>query len=145
MQQVPQAAMAPTAPPDATAFAQYCRQRQQAEVLAGLVTRAPREIVVPICLAALDHLSAGMPEADTAFGDLRADARFWASVATPQELREYVAAACRQMVEDRADMTMAEGPRKVLFVALWDSLSERERKRFLSRVDPKGIFRAGRA
>lgn len=33
--------------------------------------------------------------------------------------------------------------RKRLFVAIWDALSEADRRQFLSRVDPNGVFVRG--
>lgn len=125
----------------AVEFAKFARQRAQAEALAGMVTTCPREIVVPICAAAIDHLGAGMPEAENMFSDLREDAAFWAETASPHELREYLAAALKSLTDQGYEATMVVAPRKRLLVALWNSLSEIDKRKFLDRVDPKGVFR----
>ena len=125
----------------AQAFATYAEQRRLAEDLAVLLTAAPREISVPMCVSVLDHLGAGMPEAETAFSDLRADAGFWAATAGPHELREYLGAALRAITESGAGAAMALAPRKRLLLDLWQSLPEADRRKFLARVDPKGVFR----
>lgn len=122
-------------------FAVYCAQRQIAEDLAVLLSAAPREISVPICVAVLDAYAPVMPIAETAFSDLRGDAGFWAAVAGPHELREVVAAGCRVLSESGAGQAMAIGPRKRLMLDLWNSMPEADKRKFLARVDPKGVFR----
>ena len=124
----------------AALFEQHCEMRASAQALAALMQTAPREIVVPFCVSALDHLGAGMPEADSWARDLREDAAFWAETANPAERREYLSAALRVMAETDEAASMALAPRKRMFVALWDSLPEPEKRRFLARVDPKGVF-----
>ena len=122
-------------------FAKYCVQRKQAEDLAVALMAAPREVSVPFCVSALDHLGAGIPVAESAFSDLRADAAFWAELAGPHELREYLGAALRAITESGAGAAMALAPRKRLLLDLWQSLPEADRRKFLGRVDPKGLFR----
>lgn len=122
-------------------FARFVQQRQQAEALAGMVMDAPPEIAVPICAMALDHLGAGMPEAETMFSDLRADAAFWAETASPVELREYLAAGLRELSGRGDAREMVLSARKRLLVALWAGLPEAEKRKFIARVDPKGLFR----
>ena len=122
-------------------FARFCDQRRQAQALADLVMTAPREIVCHICVLALDHLGAGIPEADTMWSDLRADAAFWADTASPAELREYLGAALRKITEGDLDAAIALAPRKRLLVDLWAGMPEADKRKFLARVDPKGLFR----
>lgn len=90
--------------------------------------------------AALETICAGVP--DVPFpAAARSDAEFWADCATPVELECYLAAALRRI----ESTTFAPRARKRLFVALWDSMSEDDRRRFLSRVDPDGKFVRGAA
>lgn len=86
-------------------------------------------------VAYLEHIGAGAPQLDP-FGDLRGDARFWADVAHPAELESYVAAGLRRL--ERTQLCTAT--RKRLFVALWDAMSEEDRRKFLQKADPTGAF-----
>lgn len=122
-------------------FELYRHQRATAERLAAAIDAAPPEVSAPMCAAVLDYLGAGMPVAEAYSSDLRADAAFWASTATPHELREYVGAACRAMVESKTAQHIPEGPRKRLLVDIWATLSERDKAKFLQSVDPQGAFR----
>ena len=125
----------------AEAFSTYVENRKLAENLAVLLTVTPREISVPFCVAVLDHLGTGMPVAESAFRELREDAGFWAATAGPHELREYLGAACREIARNGTGANMALGARKRLLLDLWQSLPEADRRKFLARVDPKGVFR----
>ena len=89
--------------------------------------------------AALDDLSAGTPP-HTAFGDIRADAAWWADSAAPAKLQEYHAAA-RGALGSRALCVLH---RTRLLVTLFESLDVLDRSAFLRRVDPNGNF-TGRA
>lgn len=90
--------------------------------------------------AALDTICAGIP--DVPFpAATRSDAEFWADCAAPMELECYAAAALRRI----EGATFAPRAQKRLFVALWENMAEEDRRRFLSRVDPKGKFVRGAA
>lgn len=93
-----------------------------------------------ILTAALIDLSAGMPR-HTAFGDIREDATWWADMATPEELMEYMAAALRAL----GNRALCLKHRKQLLVDLFRSLPADDRRAFLSRVDPSGTFTGRRS
>ena len=114
-------------------------ERAIAWALAGLFEVCPPALAQEICVCVLDHLAAGAPRASAHVEAARENARWWAATADAIELREHVAAGCRELVT-RAEL-MPEGPRKALLVAIWESLPEADRRRFLGRVDPKGVFR----
>ncbi|QCP88231.1 hypothetical protein EYE35_17235 [Cereibacter sphaeroides] len=86
----------------------------------------------------LRRLSAGTPPHDV-FGTVREDAKWWAAVATPVELVEYMAAAMRAILQGRTALCLPE--RKKLMAELWRSLPEADRHSFLRRADPTGAFR----
>lgn len=89
---------------------------------------------------ALDTICAGVP--DVPFPDAtRSDAEFWADCASPVELECYAAAALRRI----EGTTFAPRAQKRLFVMLWENMTEEDRRRFLSRVDPTGKFVRGAA
>ena len=81
----------------------------------------------------LEIARAGEPEF-SAFSDVREDAKWWADVATPIELEAYVGEGLRR-IERTSFAPMA---RKRLMVALWDSFSAEDQRRFLARVNPGG-------
>jgi hypothetical protein len=85
----------------------------------------------------LEEAGAGTPELSALSEDVRGDAAFWADVASPVELEAYVAGGLRRM----GTTAFATETRKRLFVALWQSMPDAEKRAFLSRVDPKGVFR----
>ncbi|MGB3317285.1 MAG: hypothetical protein WBB85_23100 [Albidovulum sp.] len=88
-----------------------------------------------ICCSYLEEYGAGDP-VHTAFGDIRADAEFWADCAHPAELEHYFAASMKRL----GSMVQGIKARKRLIVALWASLSDQDRVAFLSRIDPNGQF-----
>ncbi|EDM70817.1 hypothetical protein RAZWK3B_15508 [Roseobacter sp. AzwK-3b] len=79
--------------------------------------------------AALDTVGGGAPGYD-AFGNMREDAAFWADVATPMELEIFGAAALKRI--QRA--TFAHRARKRVFMALWETFTEADRKAFIQKV-----------
>jgi hypothetical protein len=85
----------------------------------------------------LEEAGAGSPELAFFADNMRSDATFWADIASPAELEAYVGAGLRRM----GTTAFAAETRKRLFVALWQSMPDTEKRAFLSRVDPKGVFR----
>lgn len=121
------------------------RARRQALLrhLAGTLSVVRPQDAPEVCelLAGwLEENGAGSPRLDV-FGDVREDARFWADQAHPAELEAYVAAGLRRIERTQ----FAQGARKRLLVALWEAMGERDRRRFIRRVDPEGRFQKVRA
>lgn len=104
--------------------------------LLGAIRLAPKDEANQVMACILEERRAGGP-VHTAWGDIREDADWWADVATPQEIEAVVAAGLRRI--DRA--LFAQAARKRLFVALWDSMPQADRRAFLRRVDPQAKFR----
>jgi len=94
-----------------------------------------------ILCAAIDDLSAGDPPCLDPFGNLRADAEFWADCAHPRELEAYFSSALKRL----GNRALGIEARKRLFVSLWHSFSPADRQAFLSRVDAHGKFPGGQA
>jgi hypothetical protein len=94
-----------------------------------------------ILCAAIDDLSAGDPPCLDPFGNLRADAEFWADCAHPRELEAYFSSALKRLGNRALGITA----RKRLFVIVWQSLPLADRKAFLARVDAQGQFIEGGA
>lgn len=82
-----------------------------------------------ICAAVLDEAAAGMPGFDP-WGDIRADAAFWADIAQPAELEIYFSVALRKL----GQRALGRDMRKRLFKDLWRSFSQTERASFLRHV-----------
>lgn len=114
-------------------------RRVAAKVLALAIARADPADARALMSAALVDLSPGLPDGPDIFtGRARADARYWATVATEVELAEYAAAILSE-INGRA---LALKARKQVLAALFQSLPAAERKAFLARVDPLGKFQA---
>lgn len=94
-----------------------------------------RAILGGIFASGLDTVAGGAPQYQ-AFGNIRADAEWWADCATPVELELYAAAALKRI--QRQDF--AERARKRLLLALWESLDGPSQTRFVSQLDPGGRF-----
>lgn len=86
----------------------------------------------------LEEAGAGSPEVAAFYNDLRGDAAFWADIASPAELEAYVGAGLRRM----GVTAFASEARKRIFAAIWHSMPDTDRRSFMARVDPKGVFRA---
>lgn len=115
-----------------------------AKRLSAAILETPPDVAVPLCAAVLDHYAGKMPAAENHFTNLREDCAFHASTATPHELREVVAAYCREIAErgpEKMAAIIPTGPRKLLLVAIWKSLPSEDQARFLQSVDPDGTFR----
>lgn len=74
---------------------------------------------------------------------VRGDALFWAETALELELVEYLAAGLRELGV-RGTGALLLPARKRLLVALFMSMPDAERRTFLAKVDPRGVF-TGRA
>jgi hypothetical protein len=94
--------------------------------------------VVAVLAAALDDMGAGMPELSALSSSLRADADWWADFATPLEIEAVTAAGLRKIEHGAFGLAA----RKRILAMMWASLTDDDRRAFLSRVDPKGVFRA---
>lgn len=79
--------------------------------------------------AMLDTVGGGSPRYQ-GFGDMRADAEWWADLATPVELELYAGAALKRI----ARTPFAPRAKRRLMAALWQSLTVEERQAFLARV-----------
>ena len=122
-----------TAQPDMEMFLP-ARLRQERAVTLGLaLADAHPEDAAAICAGYLDATAAGMPRLDP-FGDIRADAEYWADCANPAELNAYTCAALRRL-EARVQGLAA---RKRLMAAIWRSLPQTERTAFLRKVSGRG-------
>lgn len=111
----------------------------QREVMLALLERFDRDVLatwLPACVELLEVIEAGPAPS---FGDLRGEARFFAETCSGRELEAYLAALC-----ERAEARLvAPEARKRALVALWRSLPEPDRRKFLARVDPRGAFLPG--
>lgn len=134
-----QAAVAAGAAEMARAVARRTRSLERLAAELSDVASEDEAEVAGLLVAWVDHVGAGMPDHDP-FGGVRADAEFWCDVATPAEIVAYTCAGLRRL----GDVEMAAVTRKRLFVALWETMAEADRRAFVSRVDPTGAFR-GRA
>lgn len=94
------------------------------EMLPGL----PRELRGDLLAWAIEDQHAGMPAA--LMGPIQHEARFWAGHSNPLEMEAYLTAICDALPE----RTLAESARKRLMLALWETLPEDWRRRFVARV-----------
>ena len=111
----------------------YRHEKRQTAIMA-LEALDPHDAAT-ICAAVMDEISAGSPRLDP-WGDIRADASFWADCANPAELQVYFAAALKRL----GNSSLGIAARKRLLVAIWASLNNADRAAFLSRVDAHGRF-----
>lgn len=104
--------------------------RMERAVTLGLALRdADPQDAAALCAAFLIDNGAGMPGLDP-WGDVRADAEFWADAANPVELNLYACAALRRL----GQRVQCLDARKRLMAAIWASLPQTERTAFLRRV-----------
>jgi len=103
--------------------------------LVDWLNQCPDDLALPIVDEYLSQSATHGPIAS--FDDIASDARFWASIATPVELRSYFAATLYQL----GPKTFGLNARKRLLVMLWGGLPEVDRAAFLARVDQNGQFR----
>lgn len=85
-----------------------------------------------ICVAVLDEVAAGMPTLDP-WGDIRADAAFWADTAHMAELETYAAAAMHKI----GQRALGKHMRKRIFKDLWGAFTDAERTAFFKHVQGK--------
>lgn len=109
-----------------------------AELAIHALNKLSSEDAAIICAAFVEEASAGMPPHDP-WGDVRADASFWADCANIVEVEVYFAAALRRL----GQTALGIGARKRLLVSIWETLSGDDRLSFLARVDPEGNFLRG--
>jgi hypothetical protein len=114
------------------------QNRVYAEAMIALA-RVPRADRADIACIVIDLCGAGPPDPVRALYErFREEAAFWADCASLPELEAYGAAALRE-IEDRGGRIPA-GMLKRLLVDIWARLSEQDRRQFLARVDPRGLF-----
>ena len=106
----------------------------RAEHLALTLGDAHPADATAICVAYLNSMSPGAPQPRDPFGDLRADADFWADLAHEAELEAYFAATLRRLGKRH----LGREPRKRLFKELWRSFTDAERAAFLKKVTGGG-------
>jgi hypothetical protein len=107
------------------------RQRlKNAEQLCHALAEAHCEDAAAICAAFMDDVLTEGPGLSP-FGDLRADAAFWADCAQPPELEAYFYAVLKRL----ENIVLGIEARKRLFKALWSSFSQAERSAFLRHVN----------
>lgn len=82
--------------------------------------------------AVLDVVGAGDPRLDP-WGDLRADAEFWAECANAAELEVYFASTLKRL----KNKSLGIHSRKRLFWAIWVSFSIKDQQSFLCRATAK--------
>ena len=107
------------------------RQRlKNAEQLCHALAEAHCEDAAAICAAFMDDMLTTGPGISP-FGDLRADAAFWADCAQPPELEAYFYATLKRL----GSSVLGIQARKRLFKALWSSFPQAERAAFLCHVN----------
>ena len=107
--------------------AQYYQMKREAAVMA--LTDLDPQDAAQICAAVLEEAAAGMPGFDP-WGDIRADAAFWADFAHPAELEIYAAVAMQKL----GQRALGKQMRKRVFKDLWRSFTKTERTAFLRHV-----------
>lgn len=110
-----------------TAAAQYHNMKCEAAVMA--LTDLEPKTAAQICVAVLDEAAAGMPGFDP-WGDIRADAAFWADIAHLAELEIYATMAMHKL----GQRSLGKQMRKRLFKDLWRGFTETDRAAFLRHV-----------
>jgi len=106
------------------------RRLENAAWLCLALDTAHCEDAAAICAAFMDDMLTTGPGL-IPFGDLRADAAFWADCAQPPELEAYFYAALKRL----GGSVLGIQARKRLFKALWSSFPQAERAAFLCHVN----------
>lgn len=102
----------------------YRYEKQHAAIIA-LTDLDPQDAAL-ICISALDEIKAGSPAFDP-WGDLRADAAFWADCANPAELEAYFTAALKRL----QNQVLGLRARKRVLAELFRDLNASDRQAFL--------------
>ena len=105
-------------------------RRAYAESLCYAIGQCRPKDAAQIMAAALEDMEVGGP--DPAFGPLRADAEWWAELAPPHEVQEYVYAGLKQL----GQQALGSGARKRMILALWQGLSADDKRAFIAKVTP---------
>lgn len=115
----------------------YRRRALVSHLAAALSVVEPddRGVVAELLVGWLEEISAGAPRWYP-FSHIRDDAEWWADMATPAEIEAFVGAGLRRIERTQ----FAQAARKRIFVALWESMNDADRRRFVQRVDPAGRF-----
>jgi hypothetical protein len=104
------------------------RHEKRAIAVAALEALDPHDAAT-ICAAVLDVVQAGDPRLDP-FGDLRADAEFWADCANAAELEVYFASALKRL----KNQSLGIHARKRLVWSLWVAFSPQDQAAFIARL-----------
>lgn len=105
--------------------ARYRHEKRNTAIIA-LTDLDPHDAAT-ICVAVLDQVTAGSPGLDP-WGDMRADAAFWADCANPAELEIYFAAALKRL----QNQVLGIRARKRLLAALFQSLGGADQQAFIN-------------
>ena len=105
--------------------ARYRNLKRQAAIMA-LMDLDPKDAAA-IAATVLDEYSAGSPYLD-AWGDIRADADFWADCANPRELEVYFASTLKRL----GNQALGLRARKRLICALFKGFGCADQQAFLA-------------
>jgi hypothetical protein len=107
--------------------ARYRHEKRHSAIIA-LTDLDPQDAAL-ICVEVLDVIKAATPAFDP-WGDLRADAEFWAGCANPAELEAYFLAALKQL----QNQLLGIRARKKILANLFQDLSASDRQSFVQWV-----------
>lgn len=114
------------------------RARAIGEALIIAINRADSHdhgTTMAVLAAMLEELGADTPEPLLYGNQVRADAAWWADLASPGEVEAYTAAGLRQ-IADKGRFCIAA--RKRLLIMIWNSLTAADRKSFLAHAVKTG-------
>jgi hypothetical protein len=115
--------------PFADAMAALHLRKAWATRLASVIGHCHPQDAAIICAAFLQDRETGGPEV-SAFGNVRSDAEWWADIAPPHEVQEYVYAGMKVM----ASRAIGSSARRRFIAALWAGLDASDRAAFIQRV-----------
>ena len=105
--------------------ARYRHEKRHSAIIA--LTDLDPQDAATIAAAVLDQVAAGSPGFDP-WGDIRADAEFWADCANPAELETYFAAALKRL----QNQVLGIRARKRMMAALFQSLGGTDQQAFIT-------------
>lgn len=105
--------------------ARYRHEKRNTAIIA--LTDLDLHDAATICVVFLDQIAAGSPGFDL-WGDIRADAAFWADCAHPAELEAYFSAALKRL----PNQILGIRARKRLLAGLFQSLGGADQKAFIN-------------